>query len=118
MSRPIKFRAWDKGYNRREMVGPFILPHAPDSVRQFSWDFDFMQYTGLKDINGTEIYEGDVVNTVSAAPVIYQQIIYFPPEFMLQDKYGFHRLLAGVTEEFYEVIGNIHENPELVSCKN
>ena len=125
--REIKFRAWDKRRGRMRFGNDNLLISLggllfwdvgykePDMLgEEERQDYVLIQYTGLKDKNGAEMYEGDVVNTVSAAPVIYQQIIYFPPEFMLQDKYGFHRLLAGVTEEFYEVIGNIYENPELI----
>lgn len=78
------------------------------------------QFTGLKDKSGNEIYEGDIV-TIKSYNFPYQEkekfrIVYSQEDMMFKfvsienqreyDKYGFHSI---------EIIGNIHENPEL--CK-
>ncbi len=114
--REIKFRAWDK-YNKQ------MIPNAemgiyedPDGSIDFDTvlslaRFEVMQYTGLKDKNGKEIYEEDEC-------IFYGRfgkekgIIKFL-------RHGFHIVLesgAGFKiDEFYlEVIGNIYENPELL----
>ena len=58
--RDFKFRAWDKWSNKmiQPNNGDFIGWHAMSNWRDC---LHIMQYTGLKDKNGKEIYEGDIV---------------------------------------------------------
>ena len=79
------------------------------------------QYTGLKDKNGVEICEGDIVETVYNGEVFAGVVVYDLSEvdFKVTDgkeKYGRNfQYLAGNDEN--EVIGNIYENPELLESK-
>jgi len=66
-----------------------------------------MQYTGLKDKNGKEIYEGDIVKAVWEKEGFSVEIPY-----IYQIFYGSNGWAD--EESRIEVIGNIHENPELV----
>lgn len=105
--REIKFRAWDK--NKNEM-GEFELSGIcangaviyTDNGNEFDIDMPIMQYTGLEDKNGKEIYEGDIVDNGHNFPV---EIEFKSPAF---------EPLARLCSESCEVIGNIHSNPELL----
>jgi hypothetical protein len=113
MNRAIKFRAWDntlKQWSRAfDMdnageVYPAATPHQGEIV--------IMQYTGLEDRHGREIYEGDIVlrHKVNGASSRKFRIKWIPREA------GFDQLrsMDGKQTKSLEVIGNIYENPELL----
>lgn len=135
--REIKFRAWDK------IVGKMIHPGETledgelvvigfDGVLQFSGedtyrpsDFILEQFTGLCDKNGKEIYEGDILFGIEEGDgettawsdeyfcVIFDEKL---SGFIAHEPKTKNQLwdeqLCELNNE-YEVIGNIHENPEL-----
>ena len=147
MSREIKFRIWDSEKNEWlaesdddaltyygfHLVGEVMTVQAPPQ-----WALDphcvVEQYTGLKDKNGKEIYEGDVVkakiqgfwetgtNTITEGKatwnleVIYNDIRYMDVFHILGSKNQPNRIYYLFEEAIsdIEVIGNIHENPELL----
>jgi hypothetical protein len=113
--REIKFRAW--------MIAGKYMKSWEDLEHMNFWAYanhggiwELMQYTGLKDKNGKEIYEGDIVihhYFHETGTVIWQQS---------QSRYALEYLSDKKTQELFpidtamfEIIGNIYENPELLN---
>lgn len=77
------------------------------------------QFTGLTDKNGKAIYEGDIVQSKLKRLRKYDEILqicFANSEYCGKDKYGSSTSLS-LLEEYHtlEVIGNIHDNPELIN---
>lgn len=111
--REIKFRAWD-GIEMRPLGGAAL--EAIENPALFGKKA-VMQYTGLKDRNGREIYEGDILQLTDKREDGIC-IVQWDKEYCAfgarrpeeQENYA-HFLLAGYLAS---VIGNIYENPELL----
>ncbi|WP_416044662.1 YopX family protein [Clostridium tyrobutyricum] len=119
--REIKFRAWDKQNKNMEevdLLGSNVL-HIKNSEWENIEDFEVMQYTGLKDKNGVEVYEGDILklfygkeNTpLTTTKVYFNEEGYWDSK-NLSEQHPFRACYGGFSK--CEVIGNIHENPELL----
>jgi len=120
--REIKFRAWKpdgRKKNRGEMFGHFDLMDDYGNFDVESRDDHFvMQFTGLTDKSGVEIYEGDILERRSK----YQDDVYERYECVWQYAgwYLRHHCKTYFTSEDpswgqLEVIGNIHQNPDLLN---
>lgn len=121
--REIKFRTWNKSesemYYNAELTYDFGMNGSSVMEESFGGiitndDFILMQYTGVKDINGKEIYEGDIVEYFSQSAIGYgvkKYIINYT--FNAEWALGNHWLLSRKWR-YCEVIGNKFENPELL----
>ena len=126
--REIKFRAWNKLYKRMiEFVGAinFLDGKVFDASNLYSRDLkyiDLMQYTGLRDKNGKEIYEGDIISADFDGEGMLFEVAWNNNAMAwdIKDKNGvfyFDIYENGSPFKFLKnikVIGNIYENPELL----
>lgn len=120
MSREIKFRAWDEAskqmmyknvWERNWYIDNKVaLPTHPDN----QYILKLMQYIGLKDRRGQEIYEGDVCTCELGINDRLDRksfiVKYANNSFILDSEY----VTVEESFDYWEVIGNIHENPELL----
>ena len=122
MSREIKFRAWDKHRNSMEYINDLYW-FEENGIHNFNDDnYVFMQNTGLKDKNGKEIYDSDIVKvTWGSGKIVFYEVKYC-------GSLGYHYLRDTKNKEdddiicIYDysqmdVIGNVFNNPELLKNK-
>ena len=121
--REIKFRAWSHIgkmmlYTER-CPGISILMNEPtltfpikEPISISFGEYELMQFTGMKDCNGTEIYDGDIVSTddEDIAVITWDEDEY---KFTVDTEEYFYDLGEYYPKDL-EVIGNIHKNPELL----
>ena len=139
--REIKFRAWDKKSKKMRQVTEIVFNtgfymESNDNSVKLIWvkgqdiienkeiqiqrekDFILMQYTGLKDKNGKEIYEGDIVaekgHYFNSDRLVYQKI-QWKETYSCWLRGEYQRLTPKNIKQYeIEVIGNIYDNPELL----
>ncbi len=111
--REIKFRAWDKGFKKMldwEAVGKLMGAQYFDSLIEEE-KIILLQYTGLKDKNGKELYEGDILRCKYQEKEI-NVIEWHGNGYWMTNNYGEDYLPV---KENMEIIGNIYENKELLN---
>ena len=118
-----------------EIGDKYFIP-APTDGRFCDWDeIELLQYTGLKDKNGKDIYEGDIIRQIAEYSDPFDdendidrtyigEVVSIPsrgcclkrPSFTdnLRDEKGYADYYLSVTQYRSGIIGNIHENPELL----
>lgn len=118
MSREIKFRAWDAIKKEmvqmpiiQKVVAPRVYYYASVPSRQA--EPKLMQYTGLKDKSGVEIYEGDILELKPYAPM---EVKFGDGAFFVTPNPYWDVKISSeyLRKAGLEVIGNIYQNPELI----
>ena len=131
MNRPIKFRVWDKretkGMSTQNMLYDAQLHHFWQDFVDYP-GYELMQYTGLNDSKGKEIYEGDIVKEHHFEDwgdkigyeyigiVVYKEYsddILYAGYKTIPAKNQNTKFRGNAIQSDCEVIGNIFENPEL-----
>ena len=117
--RQIKFRAWDGESMHKESFCEHLSGYGC-MFHQFTKPVAIMQFTGLKDVNGVEIYEGDIVESDC-----YSQGAWFgraQPRTKYVIKYSdysgrfcFKQTDRQGDSNSMKVIGNIHQSPDLLN---
>lgn len=116
--REIKFRAWDLDEKKMYLIDKLTTEEWVTYTSKHvtgKGNTVFQQYTCLKDKNGIEIYEGDVVKDCSHTGGIFKiewcddLIGYYAPVDWVEEEY----LSLGLMD--VEIIGNIYENPDLLA---
>ena len=113
--REIKFRVWDKELNKMFYADAEQLDNGFAFLIDGHLDDEtpvWMQCTGCKDINGTGIYEGDILLTKDIEGEKYQTCVTYENGMFLS---GEESLYDDVVLFEAEVVGNIYENPELLT---
>lgn len=121
--RDIKFRVYSTVtgcFSYTTMQELITEDNSRISKKMFNDDLTVMQFTGLTDCNGVEVYEGDLIKEIRKNPswdsdmVNILPVVYSAPSFMVGD--------LKISNDYFmitmEVIGNIHENAELLKWKN
>lgn len=111
--REIKFKAWDK--EGKFMTDPFFLGSV-NAGDGYDHEWEILQFTGLKDKNGSEIYDGDILKQfpgfgcewngrIGVATWDYASFWF---------KFGCQSIILDDHDCQFEVVGNVHENSELI----
>ena len=117
--REIKFRTFHRGemHHLSENMEYYIFINDDGVMETIQGDMHLMQYTGLKDSKGVEIYEGDIVRICNGSingchwmmdnrVVKFDEGAFNVPSFCIGEEQD--------NTHWCAVIGNIHENPELL----
>ena len=111
MQRTIKFRAWDKTLNKIHSWSTIENHFTLEELLDTNF-FEAMQYTGLKDKNGVEIYEGDILSYFG----FEYEVTFEESAFGWSEDGQFYAFAEMAIDEIEKtkIIGNIYEHNHLL----
>lgn len=120
-NREIKFRGlagnvWRYGDYETYYFGERVSHICTKNKEHYDVGNTVGQYTGVKDKNGKEIYEGDIIRFIEENCLV--NYVEKDCAFRIEVDSRISTALRKVHSKDYEVIGNIHENSELLEAKN
>jgi|JI10StandDraft_1071094.scaffolds.fasta_scaffold285050_5 hypothetical protein len=109
--RDIKFRAWNS--EKPEMLLLGDLTGVNWNIKFIFKNYEIMQFTGLIDMNGVDVYESDILKITN--PFTKRSVI--KTVWWNSETARFNGIPTSLTN-VYEVIGNVYSNPELLNPSN
>ena len=119
----IKFRAWYMPFGKYGAMQEMLYSRASHILALDEMEPEKYipeQFTGLKDVNGKDIYEGDIVKSSYkyAQPKISQIIMEDGNSYIVgEDLANGNEMLVSDHVEEIKIIGNVHTNPELLEVE-
>lgn len=122
--REIKFRIWDDKLKvlytpekEEEIKDLWALPEMKGGVLKVKPEIKVMQFTGLQDKNGIDIYEGDILDTTDGVEtVVYEDACYYVSSLLHAcPLYTYASADYAYNNPECTIIGNIYQNPELLN---
>ena len=125
-----KFRVWHRGLGRMMLIKNMWFQDGSveelelndavmnDYITAYPDEIELLQSTGLKDKNGKEIFEGDILYGYAGED--FWEIVEFDTEegkWIRKDIWYNSKLGLSENNEFMEIVGNIYENPELLEVE-
>ena len=120
--REIKFRVWQTDAKKWAELGTLFVQDNTGALKipgfypglngRPSCQYILSQYTGLKDAEIKEIYEGDIIEDFSSSTYKHRSlIVWHPMGFCCADGWQIH---PDPKQQYLKILGNIFENPELL----
>ena len=110
MNRVIKFRAWND--IDKTMCDNGVVMHRLSALLSIK-NYHVMQFTGLCDVNGVEVYEGDIVYVAGLGNAVVRIAYHCGVYYETADDYQSYSDCAA-EGDYPTVVGNIYQNPELL----
>jgi len=116
--RDIKFRMWDetkKTMTKSILLEDMVLKASTRNPKTFHWNCDIpiMQYIGIDDAHGVGIFEGDILSFTTDSTLT--GVVKYTDRSFECEMYDLdYDDVLNYKSEYIEIIGNIHENPELI----